>query len=271
MDLSNAEQLTRAQILHIQNLQRKKHRLDSRTFFIEGARLCEQVLGSDWPVQKIICSENLRPSDEVTKVFEHAWRRQIPFCKTKAQDFDKISNTVHTQGIGAVVEFNQQKKPLAELLSNENTKVCIGIEVLGDPGNLGTIIRTAEWLGINGLILGKKTVAWHNDKVLRASMGAIFHLPFYQITDFPNFLQTARQDGFEIFAADQNAKKTLNQVRIPTKSLLLFGDEAHGLSQQTLAAAGNHIRIPGYGQVESLNVASAAAIIMGRFCEDRNG
>ncbi|KAA3659310.1 MAG: RNA methyltransferase [Calditrichaeota bacterium] len=189
-----------------------------------------------------------------------------PVFLTSERDFKKISNTAHAQGIGALLRFPQQALN-ADSLLNEKKGIVIAIDELNDPGNLGTIIRTAEWFGVTGMAIGKNTVAWHNDKVLRASMGAIFHLPFLEVEDFPMFLQKAKAAGFTLFAADQNGTTSLSNVQIPEKSILLLGDEAKGLSRQSRKAADEILAIEGKGKVESLNVASAAAILMAKFCE----
>lgn len=209
--------------------------------------------------------------EQAEKIFELVWKKQIPVFISNEREFGKISNTMHAPGIGAVLDFPIKIHTMDSLLNLEKTNIILGIGDLNDPGNLGTIIRTAEWLGIDGLVLGEKVVAWHNDKVVRASMGALFHLPFIQSENFSDFLQSAIREGFTIFAADQNGKVELSEITVPSKSLLLFGDEAHGLSSSSLQAAQTSIRIPGRGKVESLNVASAAAIIMAKFCENKRG
>lgn len=258
--------LSRAEIQFIQKLQRKKHRLESGLLFIEGIRLCMEALRSNWKIRKIICSEQLQSTPENEYFFANVNSRTIPVYLVKGREFDKISNTIHAQGVGAIIEIKASPK-IEHLLQKVEDQTLIAIERLADPGNLGTIMRTAEWLGIDGIILGEKCVAWHNDKVVRASMGAVFHLPVFQATDFAAFLNEARLAGFSIFAAHQNGEVLLSEVKKNTRNILLFGDEAHGLSDDVKKTVKTKIRIPGRGKVESLNVAAAAAIIMARFCE----
>ncbi|MCA9733188.1 MAG: RNA methyltransferase [Deferribacteres bacterium] len=264
--ISQFPQLSKADIVEIQKLQRKKFRLATQSFFIEGARFCQEALHSGWSIQKIICTPQFSDSENASRIFEDEARKGIAVFSTSERDFKKIANTEHAQGIGMVMAF-PVKKILPENLLSKKVATLVAMEELNDPGNLGTIIRTAEWLGIDGLILGKNAVSWHNSKVLRASMGAVFHLPIIEVDDFHHFLKDAESAGFIIYAADQNGTTTLQQLKTGTKSLLLFGDEAHGLSDECRQAAREIICIEGKGKVESLNVASAAAILMAKFCQ----
>ena len=264
---STATRLTRAEIQFIQKLQRKKHRIDSGLIFIEGLRLCMEAIKSDWKIQQFIFAENLLVTDELEPTLTAIRDQKIPVCTISSRDFNKISNTVNAQGIGAVLHLKPPEDAASLLQHPASSRTIVAIETLADPGNLGTIIRTAEWLGIDGIVLGENSVAWHNDKVVRASMGAVFHFPIFQSTDFTTFLTAAANSDFTIYAGDQNGQTPLAQIKKSTNSILLFGDEAHGLSESVKKMIAVRICIPGSGKVESLNVASAAAIIMARFSE----
>jgi TrmH family RNA methyltransferase len=145
----------------------------------------------------------------------------------------------------------------------EEEKACLLLlEDIRDPGNLGTMIRTAEGAGITGIISSAASVDLYNPKVIRATMGSIYRVPFCQVEDFYQTLQLIKEQGITVYAAHLLGIPYDTEGSFRKKCAFLIGNEANGLSEQACAQADELIRIPMEGKVESLNAAVAAAILM---------
>lgn len=246
----------------IARLQRKKYRLSEKKILLEGPRLILEAFRADWPVERIVHTQAFLDSTLAESVTGEAEQRNIPVEKVLVSDFKRFSTTVHSQGVVAIAGLKEWlDDPVATLHAQANC-FFIAIEKLQDPGNLGTIIRTAEWLGADAAVLGPECVEWTNPKALRATMGAAFYLPIYESGDFCKFLHSTKQRGAVIYAADQKGDFPYTTLRYAPKKILLLGEEARGLSEQGAALADHKVVIPRRGSGESLNVAIAASILM---------
>jgi TrmH family RNA methyltransferase len=144
------------------------------------------------------------------------------------------------------------------------------LEDIRDPGNLGTMIRTAEGAGITGIIVSNATVDLYNPKVIRSTMGSIYRVPFYQAEDFYEILTEIKKHGVTIYAAHLSGIPYDTEGSFRKSCAFLIGNEANGLSQKASALADTLIKIPMAGKVESLNAAVAAAILMYETARQRN-
>ena len=144
------------------------------------------------------------------------------------------------------------------------------LEDIRDPGNLGTMMRTAEGAGITGIIFNSSTVDIYNPKVIRSTMGSIYRVPFYQAEDFYETLQEIKRHEITIFAAHLHGIPYDTEGSFRKKCAFLIGNEANGLSDKSSEMADMRIRIPMAGKVESLNAAVAAAILMYEASRQRN-
>ena len=225
-------------------LHKKKGRIEANAFLLEGSHLIEEAWKSDQHIVEIIAEASFKLP---------AWSMDYPVEIVNAQVFKQISQTSTPQGIAAVVGMRDNNKITGNQL--------ILIDAVQDPGNLGTIIRTADAAGMDGVILGKGTVDVYNDKVIRATQGSIFHLPVYE-ADLLLELADLKKSGFEIWATALQNAETYNQLAIPEKVAIILGNEGAGIEEALLQAADQLVNIPIYGKAESLNVAIAAAILM---------
>ncbi|MCD8346888.1 MAG: RNA methyltransferase [Lachnospiraceae bacterium] len=153
--------------------------------------------------------------------------------------------------IGGIIRRGQREEPL-----------LIALENLQDPGNLGTIVRTAEGAGVTGILLGAGCVDLYNPKVIRATMGAVYRVPFYYTDDFQGALRILQGKGVRFFAAHLEGSIPYDEETYSGPSGFLIGNESQGLTRETAALADARIRIPMCGQVESLNAAVAASVLM---------
>lgn len=225
--------------------------------FVEGERLCEELLKSDLAL--ITAFHTPDPTPRASAVLEELWRRQCHVYETATEAFAVVSDTVNPQGIIIIAahpiwELDQVMHPQADLL--------IAFDSVQDPGNVGTILRTAEAAGVQGVIALKGTVDCYAPKTLRSAMGAAFRLPI--ITEVEPAQLRARCQAAKITLAATTAKTSLiySDYNWHQPTLLLFGNEANGVRPELLEQCEVQMRIPLEPPVESINVSAAAAAIL---------
>ena len=180
--------------------------------------------------------------------------------------FKSISETKTPQGILAVAEMPDYRlldKGFLEQAYTKNGKIkLLVLEDTADPGNLGTIMRTAEAAGVTGVIMGKGTVDIFNPKVVRSTMGSIFRLPFAYEEDLKETIKELKKQGISFYATHLKGEKSYKDIKYSDRSAILVGNEARGLSYDVADLADTYVLIPMQGKVESLNAAVAAALMM---------
>lgn len=244
------ESLSRAKIKLFSSLQQKKYRERHKRFLIEGKKLYEEAIHEAWEIEAIIIPEGEKPMIDLEKA-------PAPVYLTLPSVFKRMSSQVSPEGPICVLLMPESTH---ESIQNEFLPEGPGLLIAGlqDPGNLGTIMRTADWLGFQHIVLGPDTVDIWNYKCLRASMGAIFRLQFHQVNDWANFLERQRS---RIWMADMQGTD-LGEAVMGSSDWLLVGNEANGISDEIRAIDRLHpVTIPRQGGGESLNVAIATAIL----------
>ena len=180
--------------------------------------------------------------------------------------FKSVSETITPQGILAEVEMPKHRlleENFLEIAYEKTGKIKLLIlEDTADPGNLGTIMRTAEAAGVTGVIMGKGTVDIFNPKVVRSTMGSIFRLPFAYVDDLKSVILGLKRDGISFYATHLKGKESYRDISYSNKAGILIGNEARGLSDEIANLADTYVIIPMQGKVESLNAAVAAALMM---------
>jgi TrmH family RNA methyltransferase len=224
-------------------LHKRKNRNREQRFLVEGRHLVEEVVKSDWRIHEFILQEGV----------EFPLPDGIETTEVSSQVFEAISETETPQGIAAVVEQKQSEFSPVPL--------TLMIDAVQDPGNLGTLIRTADAAGFDQVLLGVGTVDPYNDKVIRATQGSLFHMPFVQ-GDITTFVQPLKEQGIEVWASTLDNSTPFKQLSTPEKAALIVGNEGQGIQDEIVALADERVYIPIYGQAESLNVAIAAAVLM---------
>ncbi len=170
-----------------------------------------------------------------------------------------LSETVTPQGIAAVCALLDQPLDTLPLAGAGLVAVLAGVS---DPGNAGTVIRVADAAGASAVVLAGDSVDPHNGKCVRASAGSLFHLPIARIPDPAAAVRLCRDAGLRVLAAHGYADTALDAVDLAPPTAWVFGNEAHGLPAEVLADADAAVRIPLYGNAESLNLATAAAVCL---------
>ena len=173
--------------------------------------------------------------------------------------FKKMADTQTPQGILCVVK--QPEYRLEEILKQDRPLLMI-LENLQDPGNLGTIIRTGEGAGVTGVIMTAKTVDIFNPKVIRATMGSVFRVPFLYVEDMEDTLKKLKEKGIRAYAAHLAGREYYDSFSFTGGTAFLIGNEGNGLEKKTADLADSYLKIPMEGKVESLNAAIAASLLM---------
>ena len=171
-----------------------------------------------------------------------------------------ISDTTTPQGILAVIE--QKRYMLEDILEASKVPSLIILEKLQDPGNLGTILRTAEGAGISGIVMSRDTVDPFSPKVIRSTMGSMYRVPFFITDDICDTINVIKKTGVKVFAAHLKGEKYYDELDFRGASAFLIGNEGNGLSDEVASLADTYLKIPMEGQLESLNAAMAAGILM---------
>ena len=163
------------------------------------------------------------------------------------------------QGILCVMK--QYHYELKDMMKKENPFLMI-LEDIQDPGNLGTIVRTAEGAGVQGIIMSKGTVDIYNPKTIRSTMGSVYRMPFFYTDDLISVIKDLQKQNVSVFAAHLQGEKYHYQQNFTKGTAFLIGNEGNGLKEATAQVADSYMKIPMEGQVESLNAAIASAVLM---------
>lgn len=244
------------QIKELIKLQKSaRQRKKNSEFVAEGDKLVKEAYRHK-KLKKIYISENVFEA----KKEEFAEMLQSVSYEIVANTvFQNISETVTPQGILGIIAMPSYS--LEELLQDE--KQCfLLLDDIRDPGNLGTIMRTAEGAGMSAVLLSKESVDLFNPKVVRATMGAIFRMPFGYVESLPQVMETMKKKGIEIYGTMMDGSMVYDEADYTKGVGIVIGNEANGISEETKEKLSGRIRIPMEGSLESLNAAVAAAILM---------
>jgi TrmH family RNA methyltransferase len=236
--------LTNNELKYYSSLNQKKFRNKENKFIVEGNKIVEEGLKSSFNCELVLVSHFYFEENEdyLRSIIKKNLRLEI----LKSRKFSRLTDTVNPQGIAAVFEKPTQTE---KALDNLNSKLVVCLENISDPGNLGTIIRNCDWFRVREVLLINNCADIYNPKTIRAGMGSIFKL---------------KKGGYKILCADLTGEN-IYDYQPPDKSIIIFSNEAAGPSQEMLSITGDKITIPKLGKAESLNVASASAVILALF------
>jgi len=231
------------------------------SFVIEGPHLIQRALESaPERVKEIIFTD--RALEENQTIARLAERKNIQCSHVSQKLSEKISDTKTPQGIFAVVEMPESLGDLP-VAPTGKTEILLLLDNVQDPGNVGTIIRTASWFGVERIFLSTGCADPYSPKVLRATQGEIFSTKVGKRGGLENFLRILQKKDWQILAATISpAACSLYKMAFKANVVLVLGSEAHGVSQPILDLCDGQIMIPKYGEAESLNVAMSAGIIL---------
>lgn len=225
-----------------------KERRKEQLFIVEGIRMFEEI-----PKDRIC---KVYVTEEFHKAHQELFSEEKPEL-VSPQVMKEISDTMTPQGVLALVKIKESRM---EQLA-QNGALLLVLENLQDPGNLGTILRTGEGAGVTGIIMSRDTVDIYNPKVIRSTMGSIFRVPFVYADDMDQVMEFLKKNHVTAYAAHLDGTNyTKEDYR--KSSAFFIGNEGNGLSEELTRAADRKIKIPMSGNVESLNAAMAAGLLM---------
>lgn len=237
--------LSKNQIKLITSLQQKKYRKQQQLFFAEGIKVIQELLNSNFELEHLFVTDTLFPDVSKSKI-----------STVTEAELKKISALTTPNNCLALFKIPSEQ-PISE------SGLVIALDDIRDPGNLGTILRLCDWFGVKQVVCSAGTVDIYNPKVVQATMGSITRVNVVY-TDLEQFIQETKLPVFGTFMDGENIYKSA----LPNEGVIVMGNEANGISPEIERLTKNRIAIPRFGdlqQTESLNVATAAAIILSEF------
>ncbi len=233
-----------------------KERKKAGVFLAEGVKMLEEA-PADWIREIYLSADCLKKAEE-----NHVIQKKLlqnGYETVSEEVFRKMSDTQTPQGVLTVLKRPQYR--LEELLTQEKPLFVV-LEDLQDPGNLGTIVRTGEGAGITGVIMSAGTVDIFNPKVIRATMGSVYRVPFVFVDNVAEAIGRLRENGIHTYAAHLKGENYYDSFSFREPTAFLIGNEGNGLKKETADMADFYLKIPMEGRVESLNAAIATALLM---------
>ncbi|MBQ1688020.1 MAG: 23S rRNA (guanosine(2251)-2'-O)-methyltransferase RlmB [Lachnospiraceae bacterium] len=247
---------TNVQMKNLIKLQKNaRTRREQQAFVVEGKKIFEEAKLYGVVKQAYVTSAYLENLEEKPE----AYFGKIPYTLVEEKILKEVADTMTPQGILAIVE-----KPiysLDQLLAKDKANYVV-LEDLRDPGNLGTIMRTAEGADMAGVVMSKETVDLFNPKVVRSTMGSIFRVPFVYVENIYEAVAQMQEAGVSIVATDLQGTHMYHEEKYGKKTGIVIGNEAKGISGQMRQQADVLVKIPMGGKLESLNASVAAGIMM---------
>lgn len=240
-------------VKRLNGLRLRKNREKENVFVAEGIRFVSEI-PEDWPVECFVVSQEFAATHDLTD-----WERRAQTFLVSNSLFQEVSETENPQGILAVC--GKISYDTGELLEKKNAFFLLA-EEMNDPGNLGTVIRTADACGVDAVFLSKGSVDLYHPKTLRATMGSVFHLPIFQNVSLPEAANALRERGIPLYAAHLRGRQYPYGLNLRRACAFLIGNEARGLSEEAAALCDSYVKLPMPGQAESLNVSIAAGVLM---------
>lgn len=250
--------LTANQIKQFASLKQKKYRLEKSQYLIEGFHLIEECLSSGHVLEYIILREGIDLQGH-TEILQKISQNKTIVEPLPVKQFNKLVETESSQGIIGVV-----KRP-AYGSAKPESNIIVALDKVSDPGNLGTIIRTAYWFGVKDILLSEDCADPYNPKVIRSTQGGVFHVNLFEDTDLAAELKKLKQDNYNIYLFTLDGGKYLEQIPGNERSVLVFGSESRGISNELLKEGFETVKIKGNSDCESLNVAISAGIALYHF------
>lgn len=247
--------ISRKALQYYSSLLKKKYRKTENKFIVEGKKSVLEGLNSNYNCEIVFTTNKFIENNKAAEAIIEKKKVKIEILKQK--EFQMFSDTETPEGIAAVFV-----KPKIQFSVDDFTKekIIVMLDNISDPGNLGTIIRNCDWFGVKNILLRENTVEYTNPKVIRSTMGSVFHLNIFEEIKIESLLNL-KEKGFEILCADMEGE-CIFKYKSDKKKILVLSNESHGVSKDIEAVSDREISIPRIGSAESLNVASASAVLL---------
>lgn len=253
---------------YINTLYQKKHRDAEQRFIIEGIKLITEAIRAQAVFFCIVVEEEFLQANLMLISTLEQICDQIYIVKSTI--LKSISDVQNSQGILAIIEYLSYDSN--EIFLNERNGTeslfMIALDHLQDPGNMGTIIRTADAAGVKGVLFSEGTVDIYNSKVLRSTMGSLFHIPIYQTTNLSNTILALQNRGCSIVASHLLGSNFYKRTKNTQPIILVIGNESKGISPEIISISNYIYKLPMIGEAESLNASIAAGIMIYDFLRE---
>lgn len=242
-------------IKHIKKLKEKKYRDLNKEFVIEGIKLIKEAIEEKCNIKQIVICDNCQNSEIIPKelMYEIA-KYECIYVTDKV--FSSISDVNTPQGIMAIIGRENTEAQI-----NYSEDIIVALDDIQDPGNLGTILRTVDSVGINQILVSKGTADCYNPKVVRSTMGAIFRVNIIECNDLEKTLKEIKKHKFELIITSLQTENSIYDIDY-NKKVIVIGNEANGVEQKIQDIADIKAKIPMLGKTESLNASVATGIIL---------
>ena len=242
-------------IKHIKKLKDKKYRDESNEYIIEGVKLIEEAVKENAKIKKIIVCEDTTKTYEIpTNIMLEIAKYECIYVTEKI--FASITQVTNPQGIMAIIEKNTENQEI-----DFTQDIIVALDDVQDPGNLGTILRTVDSIGLNQIIVSKGTADAFNPKVVRSTMGAIFRVKIIEVENLAQAIKEMRKHHFKLMVTSLQTENSIYDIDF-NKKIIVIGNEANGVSKEIQDMADEKSKIPMLGRTESLNASVAAGIVM---------
>ena len=242
-------------IKHIKKLKERKYRQEFNEYIVEGTRLIQEAIQENARIKQIIICDECFKDEIIDESLRYKIAKKECYCVPE-NIFKLLTEVEKPQGILAVIEKEENKE-----LEECKDEIFIALDNLQDPGNLGTILRTADSANIKKILVSKGTVDCYSPKVVRSTMGAIFRVEVIECENLQKTLEILKNKGYNIIVTSLDAKNTIYDVNY-SKSVIVIGNEANGVSNKIKDIANKKVIIPMLGKTESLNASVATGIII---------
>ena len=242
-------------IKHIKKLKDKKERDLSNEYIIEGIKLIQEAIQENAKIKQIIICDDCEKTESIPKDLMYEIAKQECIYVTN-KVFDSITEVMNPQGILAMIE-----KQSKEIQIDDKQDIILALDDIQDPGNLGTILRTADSIGLTQILVSKGTADCYNPKVVRSTMGAIFRVKIIECEDLVKTLKEIKKHKFEIVVSSLQTDNSIYDINYH-KKVIVIGNEANGVKKEIQDLADKKIKIPMLGKTESLNASVATGIIL---------
>ena len=242
-------------IKHIIKLKDKKYRDESNEYVVEGVKLVEEAVKENAKIKQIIvCEDTTRTYEIPTHIMLEIAKYECISVSDKI--FNIITQVTNPQGIMAIIEKNAQNAKI-----DYTQDIIVVLDDVQDPGNLGTILRTVDSIGLNQIIVSKGTADAFNSKVVRSTMGAIFRIKIIEVENLAQAIKEMRKHHFKLMVTSLQTKNSIYDIDF-NKKIIVIGNEANGVSKEIQDMADEKAKIPMLGRTESLNASVAAGVVM---------
>lgn len=243
----------------IRALEQRKGREQAGAFFVEGIQAVWQAVDAGAAIETLVVAPDLLTSAAAREMVARQQAAGTAVAEISASLYERIATRENPSGLAAIVRI--ASRDLASLAITP-AALFVALHEIGNPGNLGTILRTVDAVGGNGVILVGDTTDPYHPNAVRASVGTLFRLPIVQTSRIETMMDWARAHGVSVVTTSARATQEHWQAIYPSPLLLLFGNEGRGLPQEVITQGNLAVRIPMHGGASSLNVSVAAGVLL---------